>query len=811
MQLKNVTLELSSKAYRDDSETTMYRVARKLFTQWKSLTDTADQVSVMLWISDGSEILEYSGDFEQKFEWAYWCGCANSMPKPQHPTERLKRHTHMYPQKYMPEAAPRSYGWLKRLIEVLREVGAEISGKPIRIGAIFDNGPEFAISDFKFHRHREIALGNSLYPGSFVVCNANLHADSRSYAAYPQGIPEGTSLGEFLGRQFKAFAHDLGYDYIWLSNGMGFGTETWGLTGMLFDKQKFYPEKADAAAQSMLRFWEDFYGAYPEVVVETRGSNFSAGTELATDAAPLGEVYRKYKIAPPVNSPWAALNFNTGLELAAWMSHIAELPDDRIPFRFYIHDPWFMNSPWLDRYAREAWDLYPPLSVGRVNENGTVDIPTSISLLSVDDTWGNMPDCVPAEVVPLFKDAFNHAPDAVGPLLWVYPFDEYIDLVRGAERNPQKVFNEELFIGEALQAGLPLNTVVSTRNFAALACKQRLAPLLKGTILVASVVAVERNIALFEQVVSSGTDLLVYGALAGASGQLLDLLGLKNSTPLDGTASVVSLLRDDRFEKGKLADKIVILPQFDDGALTEVAAGARVRVEAVQNGQKRVLASQKQEAGKGRVGFVRSITPCDENLNLNHRGFDYAAPTKVYPVERLMRHLLGEFGWSISGCAFNADTLLPRTTISRHDGAFYFSIYTPDTTSDLRISTPLGAPILTELETRLQGGEAIWRPGKSWHKECRVFVRQNEESVIRCKTGFAAFPGYSDRRHLGGLCDAEVRIFVPTGFEKTFEVVSDPSRCPDALIELTPFEWEESEYGRCAVIRHANGFLSFAW
>ena len=51
----------------------------------------------------------------------------------------------------------------------------------------------------------------------------------------------------------------------------------------------------------MLDFWKDFYEAYPECVIETRGSNFSAGVEIATDACPLRELYYDRKIAPPVN------------------------------------------------------------------------------------------------------------------------------------------------------------------------------------------------------------------------------------------------------------------------------------------------------------------------------------------------------------------------------------------------------------------------------------------------------------------------------------------------------------------------------
>ena len=38
-KIKNITLELSGKAFTDDSQFTMYNVCRKMFTQWKLLTD----------------------------------------------------------------------------------------------------------------------------------------------------------------------------------------------------------------------------------------------------------------------------------------------------------------------------------------------------------------------------------------------------------------------------------------------------------------------------------------------------------------------------------------------------------------------------------------------------------------------------------------------------------------------------------------------------------------------------------------------------------------------------------------------------
>ena len=86
---------------------------------------------------------------------------------------------------------------------------------------------------------------------------------------------------------------------------------------------------------------------------------------------PLRDIFRKVpNLQPPPNSPWAALNGDFGLELVGWLSHIAELPGDSYPFRFYIHDPWFINSPWLDRYGRYPHDLYLPFALTRVEQRG---------------------------------------------------------------------------------------------------------------------------------------------------------------------------------------------------------------------------------------------------------------------------------------------------------------------------------------------------------------------------------------------------------------------------------------------------------
>jgi len=814
MHLKNVTLELSSKPFYNDSKAEMIRVAEIMFQQWLALTKHADVVSVMLWIADGSEILQYSGDLNQSMEWAYWIGVANPGPLvPKNPSPRKMLDSHLFPQKYRPDAVPRNYAWLKQLTAVLREVGGRITGKPIRIGATFDNGPEFSISDFKYSSHKEISQAHSIYPNSFVVCTAKLHADSKPYAGFPDGIPEGLTIGAFMGKQFHCFAKDLGYDYIWLSNGMGFGHETWGITGALFDKKKFYPEKAKQAAQDMIDFWDDFTTNAPGVVIETRGSNYSAGVEIASDSCPLRDIYRNYNVAPPVNSPWAALNKNTGLELAAWMSHICEVPGGQFPFRFYTHDPWFYNSPWLDRYGREPWDIFLPLSISRVNHQGHVEIPDTISFLSVDDTFGRLPDQVPNEVIPHLMEAFDNAPDEIAPLLWVYPFTEYNENVHGPTPNPAPILSEDWFLGAAIQNGLPLNTVISTDNFKILAASQP--ALLAQPLLVIPVSGVNTKLLqAIKAVNAAGGCMLFYGPAAAASEELRQWLGLALGEPLVGSVTVETSLTEDFCEHGTVARVLQVVPQLNGGGLVEVSAPgskAQVLASASQDGDLRVLTQLSVLANGTKIGYVRSLSPCSPDVG-EGRNIHLQLPSVAYPSERLMRYMLPGFGWQFRECGYTPDALLPRINLSRHDNAFRFAIFAPDTSASVLVNTPLGAPILTEQETRLQDGFALWHPARCVHQECRCFVRQDVPSVIHSEFLFPAYLGLHARRHYNGLVNAEVRFFPPkdAGTNLVFSTSKNGewARFTDNL--LTPI-WEDTPYGRCAVFKGVNDIFHAEW
>ena len=224
MKLKNITLEMSLKPFFRTDDTYVREVCRELFSQWRPLIKDADSISVLFWTSDGSELLDYDGCEDTAFEWAYWVGNANAPEGGHSASDPNGVGLHYKPWLYTAKPVKMTYGILKRIVATIKKIGREMSGVPdIRVGTTFDIGPEFAKSDFKYNRHNEICTGNTIGVASFVCSYATLYGDTRCYAGYPDGIPEGLSFGSFLGRQAQHFMTDMGFDYLWLSNGLGFG------------------------------------------------------------------------------------------------------------------------------------------------------------------------------------------------------------------------------------------------------------------------------------------------------------------------------------------------------------------------------------------------------------------------------------------------------------------------------------------------------------------------------------------------------------------------------------------------------------
>ena len=163
-------------------------------------------------------------------------------------TTRIRKGTHGRHWLYLPNPPRMTYGTLRTITRILRETGQRMTGKPVEIGATFDPGGEFAVSDFKFivTRRSPAERRADRTPG-WNALRRSMLIRART-PAIRSGIPEGTSIGTFLGRQSQHFLKDLGFDYIWFSNGFGFSLSPWDVTGPLFQGKEFDASKAARVA-----------------------------------------------------------------------------------------------------------------------------------------------------------------------------------------------------------------------------------------------------------------------------------------------------------------------------------------------------------------------------------------------------------------------------------------------------------------------------------------------------------------------------------------------------------------------------------
>src|SRR5690606_15617653 len=171
----NITLEASLKPFKVNEKQYIRAVATEMFTQWHSLLRHTDTISVMLWVGDGSEILDYKGTPDQPLEWAMYMGNPNTKHEVGSGPKELSIHERAY--LYLDNPPAFTYGDLKFIIHALKVAGMKVTGKPIRVGATFDPGPEFAKSEFKYKKPPEILGGSAMGHKTFVDCYSVLKGD----------------------------------------------------------------------------------------------------------------------------------------------------------------------------------------------------------------------------------------------------------------------------------------------------------------------------------------------------------------------------------------------------------------------------------------------------------------------------------------------------------------------------------------------------------------------------------------------------------------------------------------------------------
>jgi hypothetical protein len=191
---RRFVIETSLKPFKKLDPEAVAVTCERLFVNWERLIERSDEICVLLWVGDGSEIYQWHGDWEEEIVWARYVGfCNYDQPGAYDPDVRHYRVNQAVP--YMDDPPAIRFRDLRAIIEALRTAAGQVLGRPILVGATVDPGPEFVHGSFKFQEHPEILTPNGLdlMPMGFYTHQAVLHADDRAYAGFPSGIPEGTT------------------------------------------------------------------------------------------------------------------------------------------------------------------------------------------------------------------------------------------------------------------------------------------------------------------------------------------------------------------------------------------------------------------------------------------------------------------------------------------------------------------------------------------------------------------------------------------------------------------------------------------
>ena len=258
-RLQNLIVELGLKVFTQLDDEFIHRQCRTAFDNWRRLIEDAQSVSVMLWIGDGDEVFNWRGSLNDSFAWNDTIGF-NNLKYNAYPPNR--HYQTWYARPYIENPPKVTYRDLQRIIAALRQTAKEMFNIDIRVGETIDAGPEFVESPFKFERHPELLEGGpkSRFPKSlaFLCCYAQMKADQFPYATFPQGLPEGTPFGTFLGRQFEHLANAVGFDFVWLSNGFGLTHYAWNYLGEVYNGLECHPERAPESIKNFVSFWKAF-------------------------------------------------------------------------------------------------------------------------------------------------------------------------------------------------------------------------------------------------------------------------------------------------------------------------------------------------------------------------------------------------------------------------------------------------------------------------------------------------------------------------------------------------------------------------
>lgn len=264
-----------------------------------------------------------------------------------HPVTELKRDYQAW-----------TYGDLKTLASELRAIAAQRYGvKGLKVGSL--------VLDWRSIYGSKPHIFGTEHPEAYrtgtIDYTADLHADSRRYAAFPSGVHEGTPIREFFGRQWGALSKAVGLNAIVLRDSFlfkGVYTRGWGPQGAV----PADPVAAARWSKAVADFVRDTKLGNPKALVIAYSNAASAISDWRVNCVDFEALANEGSLDAFIDQTWAGAWNEVGVrdgdfwnlpilgwtfQLATVLIHAAVLAKTKV--RHYVLTETF--DAW------ESWDI----------------------------------------------------------------------------------------------------------------------------------------------------------------------------------------------------------------------------------------------------------------------------------------------------------------------------------------------------------------------------------------------------------------------------------------------------------------------
>lgn len=260
-----------------------------------------------------------------------------------------------------------TYSDVKNLINLLKEVAETKYNIPdLKVGTYvlgWDNAYEGALAKFAI-KHPYLFMPSIYYEVNVLDIEGIIKAgDNQKYGAYPNGIPNGTAVTEFFGKQWGSLSKAVGYDAIILRDAM-FGPGTYKRVGPYGATAPSDPKKVESwnrATADLVKFTKQ---SNPDALVIGYSNGATSVGDWRVNCVDLETIAKEGYMDAYIDQSWAGAWNEVGVrhrameyqnnsfqgwtyQLAYILLHRAMLAETNV-HHYVLNDMW---DGW------ETWDI----------------------------------------------------------------------------------------------------------------------------------------------------------------------------------------------------------------------------------------------------------------------------------------------------------------------------------------------------------------------------------------------------------------------------------------------------------------------